>query len=128
MATLAIADSNGCWIDLHGGRRFTGQRRRLYGPADFPMLRIRENGGSDEARSVRVGPSGYAQFFAQRQFHETVCWLLPNDELPDAAKLRAAEPVDALRRWARPPFAHAPGYAAYMLWAASHVARKRGKG
>ena len=128
MATVTIGDSNGCWIELHGARRFKGERRRLYGPADFPMLRIREGGEFEQAQSLRVGPTAYAQFFAQRQFHDTVFWLLPNEELADAANVRAADTVDSLRLWDRPPFAHEPGYAAYMLWAASHVARSRGKG
>ena len=31
--------------------------------------------------------------------------------------------ADSIRLSDRPPFAYEPGYAAYMLWAASHLAR-----
>ena len=41
----------------------------------------------------------------------------------DVSRLRSAEKINSLRLWDRPPFAHEPGYAAYMLWAASKVAR-----
>jgi len=125
MAMLLLRESNGCWIDLYGHRRFRGGSRRLYGAADFPLLRIQERGERSHAKSVRVGPGAYVQCFAEREFHDTVFWLLPNEEVPDVAKLHVAETVDSLRLWDRPPFAYEPGYAAYMLWAASHVARMK---
>ena len=36
------------------------------------------------------------------------------------------ETIDSIRLYDRPPFAHEPGYAAYMLWAASHLAKLKG--
>ena len=42
MAKLTIGESNGCWLDVFGNKGARGKAQRLYGPADFPMLRIRE--------------------------------------------------------------------------------------
>jgi hypothetical protein len=33
--------------------------------------------------------------------------------------------IDSIRLYDRPPFAHEEGYAAYMLWAASYLAKMK---
>jgi hypothetical protein len=123
MARLTIGDSNGCWLDAFAAKSMRGKPLRLHGPADFPMLRIREEGFGEDLGSLRVGPATYVQCFDLENFDDTVFWLLPNEIVEDVARLRAAERINSIRLWDRPPFAHEPGYAAYMLWAASKVAR-----
>ena len=44
------------------------------------------------------------------------CWL----DVYDAERF-----TGNTRRYDRPPFAHEAGYAAYMLWAASHLAKMK---
>jgi hypothetical protein len=123
MAKLFIGESNGCWLEVFGNKGLRGKGQRLYGPADFPMLRIREEGWGEELASLRVGPHAYVQCFELEKFDDTVFWLLPNELVDDVSRLRSAERINSIRLWDRPPFAHEPGYAAYMLWAASKVAR-----
>jgi hypothetical protein len=123
MAKMMIGESNGCWIDLFPGERVRGKSLRLHGPADFPMLRIGAEGFGETLASLRVGPHAYVQCFDSSNFDDSVFWLLPNEQVDDLSKLRSAERVNSIRLWDRPPFAHEPGYAAYMLWAASKVAR-----
>jgi len=123
MATFRITHSNGCWVDVFDADFFNGNTRRLIGPADFPGLRIRESQWGHEIGSVRVGPAAYVQCFDARDFSGTVFWLLPNQTVERMDELNAREPVDSIRLFDRPPFAHEPGYAPYMLWAASHLAR-----
>jgi hypothetical protein len=123
MGKLTIGESNGCWLEVFGNKGTRGKAQRLYGPADFPMLRIREQGAGDDVASLRVGPHAYVQCFDLENFDDSVFWLLPNENVDDVARLRSAERINSLRLWDRPPFAHEPGYAAYMLWAASKVAR-----
>jgi hypothetical protein len=123
MARLMMGDSNGCWLDAFVAKGARGKTLRLHGPADFPMLRIREEGWGENLASLRVGPATYVQCFDLKKFDDTVFWLLPNEVVNDVGQLRSAERVNSIRLWDRPPFAHEPGYAAYMLWAASKVAR-----
>lgn len=123
MAKLLLGDSNGCWIDVFPNTRFRGKAQRLYGPVDFPMLRIRENGGGEALQSLRVGPHAYVQCFDLTNFEDSVFWLLPNEQVDEVAHLRSTERINSVRLWDRPPFAHEPGYAAYMLWAAAKVAK-----
>ena len=123
MGKLLIGESNGCWIEVFSNKAFRGKPQRLYGPADFPMLRIRESGMAENLASLRSGPHAYVQCFDAANFDDTVFWLLPNEIVQDVEQLRSAERINSIRLWDRPPFAHEPGYAAYMLWAASKVAR-----
>jgi hypothetical protein len=115
--------SNGCWIDVFDREQFTGNYRRLLGPAEFLGLRIREKDWNENVGSMNVGPCAYVQCFASRDFFNTVFWLLPNQAVENATELDCADSIDSIRVFDRPPFAHEPGYAAYMLWAASHLAK-----
>ena len=97
--------------------------RRLQGPADFIGLRIREKDWGETIASINVGPAAYVQCFDSHDFVDTVSWLLPNQSAESLASLELPPTVDSIRLYDRPPFAHEPGYAAYMLWAASQLAR-----
>jgi hypothetical protein len=125
MATLRITRSNGCWVDVFDAERFAGNARRLHGPADYPWLRVRERDWGETIASLVVGPAAYVQCFDHRDFAGTVFWLLPNQSAERLADVEGADTADSLRLYDRPPFAHEPGYAAYMLWAASRVARTK---
>src|SRR5438309_10017778 len=127
MARVQLADSNGCWIDLFHNPRLRGKPLRLHGPADFSLLRIREPAGAENVKSIRIGPHAYVQCFELARFEDSVVWLLPNEQVEDVGRLRSPQRIDSIRLWDRPPFAHEPGYAAYMLWAAAKVARARTK-
>ena len=117
--------SNGCWVDVFDTERFSGNFRRLQGPAEFPGLRIREREWRERLASINVGPVAYVQCFNSHDFADSVLWLLPNQQVEDLNDLVGAERVDSIRLFDRPPFAHEPGYAAYMLWAASRLAKMK---
>src|SRR5947208_806817 len=123
MGKLSMGPSNGCWVELFTSRRFRGRCHRLHGPADFPMLRVSDYGDGQVAHSLRVGPNAYVQCFDHQNFHDSVFWFLPGETIVSVAGLKCSDRIDSIRLWDRPPFAHEPGYAAYMLWAASHVAK-----
>ena len=123
MGTMRLRPSNGCWLDVFDADGYRGNTRRLHGPADFPGLRIRERGWADQIGSLQVGPGAYVQCYDARDFDGTVLWLLPNQRVEFVAELAGEGVIDSLRLYDRPPFAHEPGYAAYMLWAASHLAK-----
>src|SRR5438046_1803930 len=126
MGKLKLGRSNGCWIDIFDAEHLQGHTRRLHGPADFPGMRIRENGWGESIASLVVGPVAYVQCFDSHNFDDTVFWLLPNQRLETVADLDLHAPVDSIRLYDRPPFAQEPAYAAYMLWAASQLARVNG--
>jgi hypothetical protein len=123
MGKLWIGETNGCWIDVWDKPGFSGHYRRLLGPADYPYLRIAEQGWNPQVQSLVAGPNAYAQFYEDLNFHDSVFWVLPNQRVENVDDLGCNEEIDSLRIYDRPPFAHEPGYAAYMLWAASHLTR-----
>lgn len=125
MAQVRINRSNGCWVDVFDAPHFAGNRRRLQGPAEFVGLRIREKDWADTIASINVGPAAYVQCFDARRFDDTIFWLLPNQPVEAVAELGVDVAVDSLRLFDRPPFAYEPGYAAYMLWAASQLANAK---
>lgn len=120
---IKIGQSNGCWVDVFDNEKFQGQMRRLYGPADFAGLRIREKDWGESIKSINVGPGAYVQCYRSDDFDGSIFWMLPNQSIESAAELDIPERIDSMRIYDRPPFAHERGYAAYMLWAASQLAR-----
>jgi hypothetical protein len=123
MGRIRISRSNGCWIDVFDAEGLTGNMRRLLGPAEFIGLRIREKDWGEAIASLHVGPGAYVQCFDSRDFDDTISWLLPNQSAETLSVLDLPATVDSIRLYDRPPFAHEAGYAAYMLWAASQLAR-----
>jgi hypothetical protein len=123
MGKLWIGETNGCWIDVWDKPGFSGHHRRLWGPADFPYMRIAEANWNPQVQSLQAGPNAYLQFYEDLNFHDSVFWVLPNQRVDDVTQLSCNDEIDSLRIYDRPPFAHEPGYAAYMLWAASHLTR-----
>jgi len=110
-------------LDVFDGPHFTGNSRRLLGPAEFLGLLIREKDWAEHLASVNVGPGAYVQCFDSTHFLDSVFWLLPNQAVETIEDLDCGDGIDSIRLYDRPPFAHEPGYAAYMLWAASHLAK-----
>jgi hypothetical protein len=123
MGRIRIGRSNGCWVDVFDAEGFSGNMRRLHGPAEFIGMRIREKDWGESIASINVGPAAYVQCFDSHDFIDTVSWLLPNQSAESLGALELPATVDSIRLYDRPPFAHEPGYAAYMLWAASQLAR-----
>ncbi len=123
MGKIWTTPSNGCWVDVYEQARCKGRHVRLVGPIDLPYVRIAGPVWEGEVESLVVGPNAYVQGFEELNFYDSVFWLLPNQRVDDVADLACNDDIDSLRLWDRPPFAHEPGYAAYMLWAASHLTR-----
>ena len=125
MGTILLNPCNGCWIDFFDSNRFSGNRMRLRGPAEFAGLRVREENFGHTISSISVGPCAYVQCYKAHDFRDTIFWLLPNQSIESLADLDCPDNIDAIRLYDRPPFAHEPGYAAYMLWAASYLAKMK---
>ena len=123
MGRIRLNRTNGCWVDLFDAADFQGHACRLHGPAEFIGLRLREREWGEEVLSLNVGPTAYVQCFRTDDFDDTVFWLLPSQSIENVSDLETSPTIDAFRLFDRPPFAYEPGYAAYMLWAASHLAR-----
>jgi hypothetical protein len=121
MGKLWIGESNGCWIEVWDKPDFSGQSVRLFGPADFPYIRIGEQNWNPQIQSLLVGPNAYIQCYEDLNFFDSVFWLLPNQRVDDVSQLSCNDEIDSMRLFDRPPFAFEPGYSAYMLWAASHL-------
>ena len=122
MGKLWVGETNGCWLEIWDKPRFSGNCLRMLGPADFPGLRVGDARWSPQVRSITVGPNAYVQLYEDLNFHDSVYWLLPNQRVDDFAELACSDELDCMRVFDRPPFSHEPGYAAYMLWAAHHLA------
>jgi hypothetical protein len=125
MGKLWIGETNGCWITLWDKPNCKGHTQRLYGPADFPYLRVGEENWNPQAQSVVVGPNAYVQCYEDLNFFDSVFWLLPNQRVDNLGNLAFSDEIDSIRIFDRPPFAHEPGYAAYMLWAANQLRLSR---
>jgi hypothetical protein len=123
MGKLWVGDSNGCWIDVWDKPAFRGNMTRLWGPADFPYMRFGHAPWGTQIQSLSVGPNAYIQGFEDLNFFDSIFWLLPGQKVEDLKLLGCNDDIDSLRLFDRPPFAHEPGYAAYMLWAASHLSQ-----
>jgi hypothetical protein len=123
MGRVRLNPATGCWVDLFDAPQFAGHTCRLHGPAEFAGLRLREQDWGEHVESLAVGPTAYVQCFDSRRFDDTVLWLLPSQSIASVHELDFPPDIDTFRIYDRPPFAYEPGYAAYMLWAASHLAR-----
>lgn len=121
MGKIWLGESNGCWLRLWDETDFRGHSARLYGPADYPYLRIASGGWAAEVRSLQAGPNVYVQCFEDLNFYDSVVWILPNQRVQDVHELPCGDEIDSIRLFDRPPFAHEPGYAAYMLWAETFI-------
>ena len=120
---IRLNRASGCWVDLFDAADFQGNTCRLHGPAEFLGLRLRQREWGAHVESVAVGPTAYVQCFRADAFDDTVFWLLPSQLVENVNDLETPPEIDTFRLFDRPPFAYEPGYAAYMLWAASHLAR-----
>lgn len=121
MGKIWLGECNGCWLEVWDRPKFSGHCARLLGPADFPYLRIGRQDWHAEAHSLLVGPNAYVQCYEDLNFLDSVFWLLPNQRVENVAHLACGDEIDCLRIFDRPPFAHEPGYPAYMMWAAQHA-------
>lgn len=120
---IRLGRSNGCWIDLFDAENFQGNRIRLYGPADFPGLRLVDDNSDRAVMSLRIGRGAYVQCFVLEDSTGTLIWLLPGQNLERISGTGISAELNSIRLCDRPPFAHEAGFTEYMLWAASHIAR-----
>ena len=126
MGKLWVNISNGCWLDVWDLPGRKGRHARVIGPVDLPYLRLADNEWEPLVQSLVVGPNAYVQCYEDLNFHDSVFWLLPNQVVDNVADLRCNDEIDSVRLYDRPPFAHEPGYAAYMLWASTGIVRPSG--
>ena len=123
MARFWISQSKGCWLDLFEQQGFRGRSLRLFGPASYVNLWIGPEDWADEVRSLVVGPCAYAQCFEELNFQKSVVWLTPNQRLQDVSELPAAEELDSLVLFDRPPFASEPGFESDARWHGGNIQR-----
>ncbi len=106
MGKLWVGDSNGCWVQLWDQVNYTGNSRRLVGPADFPYLRVGDADWQPQVHSLHVGPNAYVQGYEDLNFHDSVFWLLPNQRVDDLTDLvvqrRDRQPADVRPAAVRP--------------------------
>lgn len=105
MGKLWIGATNGCWLELWDKPAFKGHSHQLYGPADFPYLRIAEEYWSPQVQSLVVGPNAYVQCYEDLNFYDSVFWLLPYQRVENIAELTCGDEIDSIRIYDRPPFA-----------------------
>ena len=94
--------------------RFSGQIRRIFGPALYLQLCADHAEHSVCIRSLLLGPRAYVQLFAQRRPERGTIWLTPRQKLPDINLLKSDHELDSIRILNRPPLAYEPGYSAFV--------------
>ena len=93
---------------------FEGNSIRLWGPADFPLLRVAERTWRAQIMSIVIGPGAYVQFYEDLNFEQSVQWLMPKQRIENVEALECGDEMDSLRIFDRAPFARERGFAAYV--------------
>jgi hypothetical protein len=88
---------NECYVDVWREAGFSGETRRLYGPASHPSLHLPEGDWGDDIGSLRVGPHAFVMVFRGENYADEMLALGPNDEAPDLRALRFENEIDSLR-------------------------------
>lgn len=114
MGKMWLGENNGCWLRVWDRAGFAGHSVMLWGPADFPSIRIAQQTWRPQIMSIAVGPNAYVQFYEDLNFEQSVLWLAPKQRIENVEALECGDEIDSLRIFDRPPFAREPGYAAYL--------------
>jgi hypothetical protein len=94
---MEVPPSHGCWVDIFELSHFRARRRRLYGPADFPNVRMRLS-----MDSLIVGPDAQVRLYRSADPSLTVLVLTPGQRVTDISELRVADDVDSIQILPRP--------------------------
>ena len=90
-------DSGDCYIDVWRDVGFGGERLRIYGPAEYPVLRLAQGDWGDDIGSLRVGPNAFVMAYRDRDFKRELTTFGPNDEVEDLRRLRLEDDIDSLK-------------------------------
>lgn len=91
------AKENDCYIDVWRDADFGGERRRIYGPAEYPTLEFEGVGWGDDIGSLRVGPRAFVMAYHSRDFQDRVVAFGPNDEVADLRELKFEDEMDSVK-------------------------------
>ena len=93
-----MAEKSGdCYIDVWREADFRGERRRLWGPAEYPSLGPAEGDWGDDIGSLRVGPNAFVMAFRCREFQDQCVTFGPNDEVGDLGQFKFDNDIESLR-------------------------------
>jgi hypothetical protein len=91
------AKETDCYIDVWKEADFGGERRRIYGPAEYPTLKFEAEDWGDRVGSLRVGPHAFVMAFSERDFKDRMVTFGPNDEVPDLCHLKFDDEIDSFK-------------------------------
>ena len=91
------AKETDCYVDVWRDADFGGERRRIYGPAEYPTLEFEGAGWGDRISSLRVGPRAFVMAYHSRDFKDRVVAFGPNDEVADLCELKFDDEMDSVK-------------------------------
>lgn len=91
------AEETDCYIDVWRDADFGGERRRVYGPAEYPTLKFEADDWGDEIGSLRVGPRAFVMAYHGRDFKDRMVAFGPNDEVADLRELKFDDEMDSVK-------------------------------
>lgn len=91
------AKETDCYIDVWRDADFGGERRRIYGPGEYPTLDSEGGGWGDDIGSLRVGPRAFVMAYHGRDFKDEMVAFGPNDEVADLRVLKSDDEIDSVR-------------------------------
>ena len=89
--------SGDCYIDVWREVNFGGERIRVYGPAEYPVLRFAEGEWGDDIGSLRVGPNAFVLAYRDRNFGDRLLTFGPNEEVADLRELKFHDDMDSMK-------------------------------
>ncbi len=91
------AKDGDCYIDVWREAHFGGERRRIYGPAEYPTLKLGAESWGDDFGSLRVGPHAFVLAYRDPDFKERMMAFGPNDEVADLGELKFDDEIDSFK-------------------------------
>jgi hypothetical protein len=86
-----------CYIDVWRDADFGGERMRIQGPAEYPMLGFAEGNWGDDIGSLRVGPNAFVMAFRHREFRDKLVTFGPNDEVADLSQFKLDDDIESMK-------------------------------
>ncbi len=91
------AKDTDCYIDVWKEADFRGERRRIYGPAEYPTLKFETDDWGDRVGSLRVGPHAFVMAYCEEDFKDRMMTFGPNDEVGDLGGLKFDDEMDSVK-------------------------------
>jgi hypothetical protein len=91
------AKHSDCYIDVWREAGFGGERRRIYGPAEYPALKLDAENWGDDIGSLRVGPHAFVLAYSDPDFKDRMMAFGPNDEVADLCDLKFDDEIDSFK-------------------------------